>query len=179
MTLTMLETSSPSPSRHCIPSISPSRITLCSIVWIIGFTSIFVWQKDIAEKFLILRPRSVPPAIEIPVLRPAVFDIKDFGGVADGVTVNTVPFERAVNAIWEVRERGGGQLNVGVGKWLTAPFNLTSHMTLFLAQGAEILGIDVSLPYFLVEMLHLPIYVSLLFIVNILVSFAFSKSTTH
>lgn len=121
----------------------------------------------------------MPPAIEIPVLRPAVFDIKDFGGVADGVTVNTVPFERAVNAIWEVRERGGGQLNVGVGKWLTAPFNLTSHMTLFLAQGAEILGIDVSLPYFLLEMLHLPIYVSLLFIVNILVSFAFSKSTTH
>ena len=72
------------------------------------------------------------------------FNLTDFGGVGDGVTLNTKAFERAVSAISKLRKKGGGQLNVPAGNWLTAPFNLTSHMTLFLAEGAVILGIDVS-----------------------------------
>lgn len=68
------------------------------------------------------------------------FNLSDFGAVGDGVTVNTAAFERAV---MEIKRRGGGQLNVQPGYWLTAPFNLTSHMTLFLAENAVILGIDV------------------------------------
>lgn len=67
------------------------------------------------------------------------FNLTDFGAVGDGVTINTRAFERA---ILEVRKRGGGQVNVERGVWLTAPFNLTSHITLFLAQGAVILGIE-------------------------------------
>lgn len=75
-----------------------------------------------------------------PTFRPVVFNLTDFGGVGDGVTLNTMAFERAVEAI---SKRGGGQLNVQRGVWLTAPFNLTSHMTLFLDEGAVILGIEV------------------------------------
>lgn len=75
------------------------------------------------------------------MLRPLVFNLSDFGAVGDGVTVNTKAFETAIS---EIRKRGGGQLNVEPGHWLTAPFNLTSHMTLFLAENAVILGIDVS-----------------------------------
>lgn len=67
----------------------------------------------------------------------------DFGAVGDGKTLNTGAFERAVEEISKLREKGGGQLNVLAGLWLTAPFNLTSHMTLFLADGAVILGIEV------------------------------------
>lgn len=80
----------------------------------------------------------------VPRLRPAAFNLTDFGGVGDGVTVNTAAFERAVAAIAKLGKRGGGQLNVPAGQWLTAPFNLTSHMTLFLAEGAVILGIEVG-----------------------------------
>lgn len=72
------------------------------------------------------------------------FNLTDFGGVGDGLTLNTAAFERAVVAISKLGKKGGGQLNVPPGNWLTAPFNLTSHMTLFLAEGASILGIDVS-----------------------------------
>jgi len=80
----------------------------------------------------------------MPKLRPTAFNLTDFGGVGDGVTINTEAFERAVSAISKFGKKGGAQLNVPPGRWLTAPFNLTSHMTLFLAQDAVILGIDVS-----------------------------------
>lgn len=76
-----------------------------------------------------------------------VYNLTNFGGVGDGVTLNTAAFESAVMAISKLGKRGGGQLNVPPGKWLTAPFNLTSHMTLFLAEGAVILGIDVSISF--------------------------------
>lgn len=80
----------------------------------------------------------------MPRLRPVVFDLKDFGGVGDGFTLNTEAFERAVMSISTLEKNsGGGQLNVPPGRWLTAPFNLTSHMTLFLAEDSEILGVEV------------------------------------
>ncbi|KAI5386295.1 hypothetical protein KIW84_072725, partial [Lathyrus oleraceus] len=62
--------------------------------------------------------------------------------IGDGVTVNTQAFERAVSVISKFGDKGGTQLNVPPGFWLTAPFNLTSHMTLFLAHDAVILGIQ-------------------------------------
>lgn len=78
-----------------------------------------------------------------PVNRPVVFNLRDFGAVGDGRTLNTEAFEHAVAAIAELGKRGGGQLDVPAGLWLTAPFNLTSHMTLFLAEDAVILGVEV------------------------------------
>ncbi|RZC59135.1 hypothetical protein C5167_006440 [Papaver somniferum] len=62
--------------------------------------------------------------------------------IGDGVTENTKAFEKAIMEISKLWKKGGGQLNVPPGDWLTAPFNLTSHMTLFLAEGATILGIQ-------------------------------------
>lgn len=84
------------------------------------------------------------PLRPMPKLRPVAFNLTDFGAVGDGVTVNTEAFERAVSAVSKFGKRGGAQLNVPPGRWLTAPFNLTSHMTLFLAEDAAILGIQVG-----------------------------------
>lgn len=94
---------------------------------------IIAWQRTAVDR------RWAPPVRPIPKLRSLVFNLTDFGAVGDGFTVNTKAFERAIS---EIMRRGGGQLNVEAGRWLTAPFNLTSHMTLFLAQNAVILGID-------------------------------------
>lgn len=80
----------------------------------------------------------------MPRMRPVAFNLTDFGAVGDGVTANTKAFERAILAISKLGKKGGAQLNVPPGRWLTAPFNLTSHMTLFLAEDAEILGIQVG-----------------------------------
>ncbi|KAE9448876.1 hypothetical protein C3L33_19229, partial [Rhododendron williamsianum] len=144
----MVETSTP-PCRfnsnrleikRWVPSLFSSHKTLFTILWIAAFASVFVWQRDIVHGFPIFwRPA---PVSDLPRLRPVTFNLTDFGGVGDGVTLNTEAFQRAILAISKLGKKGGGQLNVPAGRWLTAPFNLTSHMTLFLAEDAVILGID-------------------------------------
>ncbi|KAG5523191.1 hypothetical protein RHGRI_035118 [Rhododendron griersonianum] len=127
----------PDPNRW-IAFLLSSHQTLLTVLWTLGFALIILWQRSAVDRLLLLRRWASPPR-PIPRLRTVAFNISDFGAVGDGVTVNTEAFERAV---LEIRKRGGGQLNVLPGYWLTAPFNLTSHMTLFLAENAVILGID-------------------------------------
>uniref|UniRef100_A0A1D1XUS8 Putative polygalacturonase n=1 Tax=Anthurium amnicola TaxID=1678845 RepID=A0A1D1XUS8_9ARAE len=119
----------------------PSQKALFAALWIVAFASLFMWQQSSVDGIRVLRRRA-PPAGPAPLLRPRAFNLTDFGGVGDGVTLNTAAFERAVGAIARLAGEGGGQLNVPAGVWLTGPFNLTSHMTLFLAEGAVILGVE-------------------------------------
>nr|DAD49153.1 TPA_asm: hypothetical protein HUJ06_019090 [Nelumbo nucifera] len=126
--------------KRWISALISSHKTLFTVLWIVAFASIFVWQRSIVDGLRIFG--RAHPARPIPRLRPVAFNLTDFGGVGDGVTVNTEAFERAVTAISKLGSRGGGQLNVQPGRWLTGPFNLTSHMTLFLAEDAVILGIQ-------------------------------------
>ncbi|KAK6158371.1 hypothetical protein DH2020_005685 [Rehmannia glutinosa] len=64
--------------------------------------------------------------------------ITDFGGVGDGVTLNTKAFREAIYRIEHLRRRGGTLLYIPPGEYLTGPFNLTSRMTLYFAKGAVI-----------------------------------------
>ncbi|WZZ53465.1 hypothetical protein YC2023_053572 [Brassica napus] len=95
----------------------------------------------------------VDPSVSLVDLLLSLFSSLETGGVrfeglwrcrrwGHGFTVDTEAFERAVVEISKLEGSGGGQLNVPPGRWLTAPFKLTSHMTLFLAEDSEILGVD-------------------------------------
>ncbi|XP_051137462.1 probable polygalacturonase [Andrographis paniculata] len=64
--------------------------------------------------------------------------ITDYGGVGDGVTLNTKAFRAAIYRIEHLKRRGGTLLYIPPGEYLTGPFNLTSRMTLYLARGAVI-----------------------------------------
>lgn len=64
--------------------------------------------------------------------------ITDFGGVGDGRTLNTKAFRAAIYRIQHLKRRGGTLLYIPPGVFLTGSFNLTSHMTLYLAKGAVI-----------------------------------------
>ncbi|KAJ4711906.1 Pectin lyase-like superfamily protein [Melia azedarach] len=64
--------------------------------------------------------------------------ITDFGGIGDGKTLNTKAFREAIYRIQHLRRRGGTLLYIPPGVYLTGSFNLTSHMTLYLARGAVI-----------------------------------------
>ncbi|OIV97347.1 hypothetical protein TanjilG_07099 [Lupinus angustifolius] len=126
---------------HDLKHLFPSASTLFTFLWIAVFTSVFLWQKIAIGGYFVFQD-GTPLRTLLPMLRPVAFNLIDFGGVGDGVTLNTKAFERAVSEISKLRDKGGGQLNVPPGLWLTAPFNLTSHITLFLAQDAVILGIQ-------------------------------------
>lgn len=75
-----------------------------------------------------------------PSCRKHTASLTDFGGVGDGTTSNTAAFRSAVEQLSQYSGDGGAMLYVPAGKWLTGPFNLTSHFTLFLHGDAVILG---------------------------------------
>ena len=67
-----------------------------------------------------------------------VFNVMHFGAVGDGVVKDTEAIRKAVAAL---KFAGQGTLLFPSGKhFLTAPFNLTSHCTVFIEKGASILG---------------------------------------
>jgi polygalacturonase len=71
----------------------------------------------------------------LPVIPNRTFVLTDFGAVADGATLNTAAFNRAIAA---VDQAGGGTLLVPKGVYLTGPFVLCSSLDLHLAEGAVI-----------------------------------------
>jgi polygalacturonase len=79
--------------------------------------------------------------------RKHVAKVTEYGAVGDGRRLNTAAFARAVADLsGRARDGGGGgaALVVPPGRWLTGPFNLTSHFTLYLDEGAEILASQVQ-----------------------------------
>ncbi|KAK9139279.1 hypothetical protein Scep_008960 [Stephania cephalantha] len=72
--------------------------------------------------------------------RPHSVSILEFGAVADGKTLNTIAFQNAIFYVNSFADKGGAQIYVPAGRWLTGSFNLTSHLTLFLERGATILA---------------------------------------
>ncbi|XP_020594604.1 probable polygalacturonase, partial [Phalaenopsis equestris] len=131
-------------NRRWLPATLSYPFTVFSAMWIIVLGSLLVWQKSSIDGIWLFGRATATVEGLLPRLRPTVLNLLDFGAVGDGQTLNTEAFASAVAAIARLRGKGGGQLNVPAGRWLTAPFNLTSHMTLFLAEGAIILGIQAS-----------------------------------
>ncbi|CAJ1964808.1 unnamed protein product [Sphenostylis stenocarpa] len=82
--------------------------------------------------------------------------LTEFGGVGDGKTSNTKVFRSAISKLSQYASDGGAQLIVPPGKWLTGPFNLTSHFTLFLQKGVVLLASQDELEW--PQLLVLPSY---------------------
>ena len=76
------------------------------------------------------------PSVE----RPHSASITDFGAVGDGTTLNTKAFQNALFYLNSFANKGGAQLFVPAGRWLTGSFSLISHLTLSLDKDAVILG---------------------------------------
>ncbi|KAL3644747.1 hypothetical protein CASFOL_009927 [Castilleja foliolosa] len=72
--------------------------------------------------------------------RPHSVSVSEFGAVGDGKTLNTVAFQNAIFYLKSFVDKGGAQLYVPAGRWLTGCITLTSHLTLFLEKDAVILG---------------------------------------
>lgn len=76
------------------------------------------------------------PHIQRPVFPGNQISIADYGGISDGITLNTEAFEKAINAL---SVKGGGTLIVPSGVWYTGPIVFKSNINLHLEKGALIL----------------------------------------
>jgi len=73
------------------------------------------------------------PRVSLPSIPQRSVSLADFGGVGDGLTLNTDAFARAIAAL---TEQGGGRLVVPAGIWLTGPVGLQSHIELYVDRDA-------------------------------------------
>nr|NIO42310.1 glycoside hydrolase [Burkholderiales bacterium] len=68
---------------------------------------------------------------------PGVFNIRDFGAVGDGTTLDTPAIHKAIEAC---AATGGGQVMLPPGRYLSGTVHLKSHVTLFFEAGATLVG---------------------------------------
>ena len=76
------------------------------------------------------------PEVERPQIPAREISIEDFGGVGDGVTLNTDAFARAIETLSEL---GGGRLVVPTGVWFTGPITLKDNIDLHIRPDAVLL----------------------------------------
>ena len=75
------------------------------------------------------------PTVALPQFPATVVNLADYGGRGDGQTLNTAAFAAALAAL---AAKGGGELLVPPGLWLTGPIQLRGNSNLHLQRGAVI-----------------------------------------
>ena len=75
------------------------------------------------------------PEVSQPSFPDYEVNIRDFGALSDGVTLNT---EAINNAIKAVSSKGGGKVIIPEGLWLTGPVVLLSNVNLYAEKNALI-----------------------------------------
>jgi len=74
---------------------------------------------------------------------PNIFDIRTYGAVGDGKTVDSTAINKAIEA---AAAAGGGTVFFPAGTWLSFSIRLKSHVALYLSQGSTILAADSPKP---------------------------------
>ena len=75
------------------------------------------------------------PELVPPIFPNQIFNITNYGAVADGITQNSQAFARAISAC---HQAGGGRVIVPAGTWFTGPIILQSGVDLHLEKGAVV-----------------------------------------
>ncbi|HEY5968855.1 MAG TPA: glycoside hydrolase family 28 protein [Chitinophagaceae bacterium] len=88
------------------------------------------------------------PVIKSPVFKKDTLNIKKYGAVADGNTLNTKSINGAIDAL---SKKGGGVVLIPAGLWLTGPIVLKNNINLHIANGATLLFTADKNEYPLVE----------------------------
>ena len=77
------------------------------------------------------------PVVSAPVIPDNSVNIKDFGGVGDGQTINTQAFKKAISALEKL---GGGHLVVPEGIWMTGMISLKDNIDLHIEKNAIVMA---------------------------------------
>ncbi len=82
-------------------------------------------------------PALAPPAVTAPPTTAAIYDVRVFGAVGDGVTLNTSALQSAID---QCSAAGGGIVLVARGRYVTGTLYLKSNVCLRVESGTAILG---------------------------------------
>lgn len=102
---------------------------LSLVLWIICWSSVKATDYSGHYKNLPISLKAVE-TVRIPSNKVS---ISDFGGKGDALTLNTEAFEKAIGSL---TKKGGGQLFIPAGVWLTGPIELKDNIELHLDKNA-------------------------------------------
>ena len=103
------------------------------VLFLLAILTFNAWANDY-EKYYAQLPTKVAKVIPFSVPNNEV-RLTDFGGVGDGVTLNTDAFTKAISHLSKL---GGGRLVVPDGVWLTGPIALKDNIELNVQKNAII-----------------------------------------
>lgn len=106
---------------------------ICSCFLFSSIATLKAQVKDLAYYYSQL-PFKMAVVAE-PSFPDKTFNIKDYGAVADGKTLNTKAFADAISACTNA---GGGKVVVPAGTWLTGPVQMQSNVNLVVEKDALI-----------------------------------------
>lgn len=116
--------------------LKPKYIILFITLVLVNHVSIVKGQGEKNYNYLYTDLPFKMEQVVVPVFPDLNYSIINFGGVGDGVFLNTVAFSNAIDAL---SQKGGGTLTVPGGIWLTGPITLKSNINLHLEDGALVI----------------------------------------
>ncbi|HUI29605.1 MAG TPA: glycoside hydrolase family 28 protein [Candidatus Acidoferrales bacterium] len=90
--------------------------------------------RDEVEKYTSNLPFEMP-AIQLPDFPNKIFNVKDYGAVGDGHSMNTAAIQKSIDSC---SSAGGGTVVIPAGLWLTGPIQMKSNVNLHLNRGAVV-----------------------------------------
>ena len=112
---------------------SMKKLIVFAVVMVVGFASAIA--ADYGKCYQNLPVKMAQPLA--PEISDYSVNIKDFGGVGDGLTLNTEAFAKAIKAL---DNKGGGHLVVPEGVWLTGLISLKDNIDLHLEKNAILMA---------------------------------------
>ena len=68
---------------------------------------------------------------------PGIYDVRDYGAVGDGKTVNTTAIQATIDAC---AAAGGGKVYLADGRYVSGTIRLKSNIALYIEAGATLMG---------------------------------------
>ncbi|MDR1121709.1 MAG: hypothetical protein LBM08_12425, partial [Dysgonamonadaceae bacterium] len=94
------------------------------------------WEIELEHR-LVLLADSLSQNLKEWKVPSTVFNVKDYGAIGDGQTINTEAIQKAIDAC---SAAGGGTVLVSDGEYVTGSFELKSNVMLQVTGNAKILG---------------------------------------
>lgn len=115
-------------------------------------TAVFLFTASISVS--VMAQNKLPfdmPDIPLPSFSQNTVNIKDFGAIGDGVTLNTSAIRAAID---KCASDGGGTVVIPSGLWLTGPITMRNNINLHADKGALIIFSKDHSDYFIGNNLH-------------------------